>query len=152
MASPSEGIPSNAATDEVIFSALARLPINRGLMIALGDVDGDADDHLILHPQEDANLNMFHPNIYVPKSILDDSDSLVRYGGGGELAAKVRERMNQHPRVVRSFVRSVGPSRCSAACHRNRMHRGKILPCNISSPAVLSPPTTHANIVTKVPA
>jgi hypothetical protein len=64
MASPSGGIPSNAATEEVC-SGLARLPINRGLMIALND----DDDRLILHPhpQDDANLPMFHQNIYVPK-------------------------------------------------------------------------------------
>jgi len=38
---------------------------------------------LKLHPQEDANLPQFHPNIYIPNSLLDYPDQLVKYGGGG---------------------------------------------------------------------
>ena len=40
---------------------------------------------LKLHPQIDANLSQFHPNIYIPESLLDYPDRLVKYGGGGEL-------------------------------------------------------------------
>ena len=40
---------------------------------------------LKLHPQLDANLSQFHPNIYIPESLLDYPDRLVKYGGGGEL-------------------------------------------------------------------
>ena len=89
-----------------------RLPIHRGLMITLGtaatsgraagDDDDDDDENenendddgrkyhrdvsarLNLHPQEDANLSEFHPNIYVPRAMLERPDLLVRYGGGGE--------------------------------------------------------------------
>mmetsp|Transcript_17843 Transcript_17843/g.35772 ORF Transcript_17843/g.35772 Transcript_17843/m.35772 type:complete len:954 (+) Transcript_17843:184-3045(+) len=33
--------------------------------------------------QKDANIPQFHPNIYVPKSLLEDPSKLVKYGGGG---------------------------------------------------------------------
>jgi len=33
--------------------------------------------------QKDANIPQFHPNIYVPKSLLEDPAKLVKYGGGG---------------------------------------------------------------------
>ena len=39
---------------------------------------------LKLHPQLDANLPQFHPNIYIPSSLLDYPDHLIKYGGGGE--------------------------------------------------------------------
>ena len=35
-------------------------------------------------PQTDANLSMFHPNIYIPAVMLDYPDELIKYGGGGE--------------------------------------------------------------------
>ena len=38
---------------------------------------------LKLQPQEDANLSRLHPNIYVPKVLLDSPEHLVKYGGGG---------------------------------------------------------------------
>ena len=38
---------------------------------------------LKLQPQEDANLSRFHPNIYVPKVLLDTPEHLVKHGGGG---------------------------------------------------------------------
>jgi len=38
---------------------------------------------LKLQPQEDANLSRFHPNIYVPKVLLDSPEHLVKHGGGG---------------------------------------------------------------------
>ena len=38
---------------------------------------------LKLHPEVDANLAQFHPNIYIPRSLLDYPDRLVKYGGGG---------------------------------------------------------------------
>ena len=40
---------------------------------------------LKLHPEVDANLAQFHPNIYIPSSLLDYPDRLVKYGGGGML-------------------------------------------------------------------
>ena len=39
---------------------------------------------LKLHPQIDANLSQFHPNIYIPSVLLDYPDQLVKYGGGGK--------------------------------------------------------------------
>eukprot|EP00584_Thalassiosira_punctigera_P027168 CAMPEP_0172580340 /NCGR_PEP_ID=MMETSP1067-20121228/139706_1 /TAXON_ID=265564 ORGANISM="Thalassiosira punctigera, Strain Tpunct2005C2" /NCGR_SAMPLE_ID=MMETSP1067 /ASSEMBLY_ACC=CAM_ASM_000444 /LENGTH=890 /DNA_ID=CAMNT_0013373079 /DNA_START=75 /DNA_END=2747 /DNA_ORIENTATION=+ len=94
------------------------LPIDRGLMITLGDVIKDIpspsssiEDNggrdvlhhptshakegekkssasndcacLELHPQEDANLPQFHPNLYIPSPLLDRPERLVKYGGGG---------------------------------------------------------------------
>ncbi|KAL9184930.1 hypothetical protein ACHAXT_002707 [Thalassiosira profunda] len=38
---------------------------------------------LQLHPQEDANLPQFHPNIYIPAALLDYPEELTKYGGGG---------------------------------------------------------------------
>jgi len=38
---------------------------------------------LKLHPQSDANLPQFHPNIYIPSPLLEYPDHLVKYGGGG---------------------------------------------------------------------
>lgn len=40
---------------------------------------------LKLHPQIDANLSQFHPNIYIPSVLLDYPDQLVKYGGGGKM-------------------------------------------------------------------
>ena len=40
---------------------------------------------LKLHPQIDANLSQFHPNIYIPRVLLDYPDQLVKYGGGGKM-------------------------------------------------------------------
>ena len=40
---------------------------------------------LKLHPQIDANLSQFHPNIYIPSVLLDYPDQLVKYGGGGKI-------------------------------------------------------------------
>ena len=39
---------------------------------------------LQLHPQEDANLPQFHPNIYIPAALLDYPEELTKYGGGGK--------------------------------------------------------------------
>lgn len=40
---------------------------------------------LKLHPQMDANLSQFHPNIYIPAALLDYPEHLTKYGGGGEM-------------------------------------------------------------------
>lgn len=39
---------------------------------------------LNLHPEMDANLPQFHPNIYIPSVLLDYPEHLIKYGGGGE--------------------------------------------------------------------
>ncbi|KAL3765305.1 hypothetical protein ACHAW5_006090 [Stephanodiscus triporus] len=99
--------PNNADECEEFM----RLPIHLGLMITLGKADattsrggggggrrassggGDGNDEnddddarcvrLDLRPQEDAGLPGLHPNICVPRAILERPDLLVRYGGGG---------------------------------------------------------------------
>ncbi len=43
---------------------------------------------LEIHPQKDANLNQFHPNIYIPEVLLEYPDQLIKYGGGGERRAR----------------------------------------------------------------
>lgn len=40
---------------------------------------------LKLHPQMDANLSQFHPNIYIPAALLDYPEYLIKYSGGGEI-------------------------------------------------------------------
>jgi hypothetical protein len=70
------------------------LTSNHGLMIALNIPDNTTTSNttsttkctcLKLHPEVDANLAQFHPNIYIPSSLLDYPDRLVKYGGGGTL-------------------------------------------------------------------
>jgi len=69
------------------------LTSDHGLMIALNIPDNAAANNtsttectcLKLHPEVDANLAQFHPNIYIPRSLLDYPDRLVKYGGGGML-------------------------------------------------------------------
>ena len=39
---------------------------------------------LEIHPQKDANLLQFHPNIYIPEVLLEYPDHLIKYGGGGK--------------------------------------------------------------------
>ena len=39
---------------------------------------------LEIHPQKDANLIQFHPNIYIPEVLLEYPDHLIKYGGGGK--------------------------------------------------------------------
>ena len=39
---------------------------------------------LEIHPQKDANLIQFHPNIYIPEVLLEYPDHLIKFGGGGE--------------------------------------------------------------------
>ena len=89
---------------------LVRLPIHRGLMITIGTDDDDDDNknnnndddgncrrdarvRLDLHPQEDASLSKFHPNIYVPRAMLERPELLVKYGGGGEELGDDMERL-----------------------------------------------------------
>ena len=86
------------------------LPLDQGIMITLhlpsssssssstsntGDSNNDVQKAidespkhpctcLKLHPQQDANLSQFHPNIYIPASLLDYPEHLVKHGGGGE--------------------------------------------------------------------
>jgi hypothetical protein len=38
---------------------------------------------LKIEPQSDSNLKDIHPNIYIPSSLLDYPDHIVKYGGGG---------------------------------------------------------------------
>ena len=106
--------PNNADECEEFM----RLPIHLGLMITLGNADatttsrgggggrrassggGDGNDEndyddarcvrLDLRPQEDAGLPGLHPNICVPRAMLERPDLLVRYGGGGEEIAANR--------------------------------------------------------------
>ena len=40
---------------------------------------------LEIHPQKDANLIQFHPNIYIPEVMLEYPDHLIKYGGGGKI-------------------------------------------------------------------
>lgn len=60
-------------------------PTCRGAQGSSTDSDSDGCTCLKLHPQADANYPDFHPNIYIPESLLDYPDRLVKYGGGGEL-------------------------------------------------------------------
>ena len=87
-----------------IVDLLLRLPVQYGLMITLSsnphcdssNTTNDDNDknysspqqqqqqsYLTLHPQIDANLPRFHPNIYIPQAMLQDDKSLIKYGGGG---------------------------------------------------------------------
>jgi hypothetical protein len=84
-----------------IVDLLLRLPVQYGLMITLSsnphcDSSNTTNDdnytksspqqqqsYLTLHPQIDANLPRFHPNIYIPQTMLQDDKSLIKYGGGG---------------------------------------------------------------------
>jgi len=84
-----------------IVDLLLRLPVQYGLMITLSsnphcDSSNTTNDdnytksspqqqqsYLTLHPQIDANLPRFHPNIYIPQAMLQDDESLIKYGGGG---------------------------------------------------------------------
>ena len=86
-----------------IVDLLLRLPVQYGLMITLSsnphcDSSNTTNDdnyknsspqqqqqqsYLTLHPQIDANLPRFHPNIYIPQAMLQDDKSLIKYGGGG---------------------------------------------------------------------
>ena len=94
------------------------LPTCRGLMIALGcsrvraaaprhrvvEDDGNDDgnderededderDRLYLYPQEDSDLPDIHPNVRVPRAMMDRPDLLVRYGGGGERGKRKMKR------------------------------------------------------------
>ena len=68
------------------------LTSDHGLMIVLNIPDNTNTTTtttkctcLKLHPEVDANLAQFHPNIYIPSSLLDYPDRLVKYGGGGML-------------------------------------------------------------------
>jgi len=87
-------------SSSIIVDLLLRLPVQYGLMITLSphcDSSTSNDDtnsshhqrqyqqrqYLTLHPQIDANLPRFHPNIYIPQGMLNDAKSLVKYGGGG---------------------------------------------------------------------
>lgn len=38
---------------------------------------------LKIQPQIDGNLADVHPNIYIPASLLDYPEHIVKYGGGG---------------------------------------------------------------------
>ena len=86
---PSKSACCNCSNQCLQFENLTS---DHGLMIALNIPDNTTTSNttsttqctcLKLHPEVDANLAQFHPNIYIPSSLLNYPDKLVKYGGGG---------------------------------------------------------------------
>ena len=88
---PSKSEPSTSCNCSNQCLQFEDLTSDHGLMIALNIPDNTNTTSttkctcLKLHPEIDANLAQFHPNIYIPRSLLDYPDRLVKYGGGGTL-------------------------------------------------------------------
>jgi hypothetical protein len=76
---------------------IEKIPPNEGIMITMHDLNAnnrpqstngngkinDGCTCLKIQPQVDGNLASVHPNIYIPSSLLDYPDQIVKYGGGG---------------------------------------------------------------------
>jgi hypothetical protein len=73
-----------------------KIPPNEGIMVLMHQPDLDKPQYengvdsckstctcLKIQPQIDSNLSDVHPNIYIPSSLLDYPDYIVKYGGGG---------------------------------------------------------------------
>eukprot|EP00970_Alexandrium_tamarense_P003779 scaffold610_cov175-Alexandrium_tamarense.AAC.1 len=82
--SSSSSSPSDLNEKEDTLSSASKSPTERMLSnIKAGTTTKTSCSCLKLYPQPDSNLPQFHPNIYIPSSLLEFPEELVKYGGGG---------------------------------------------------------------------
>ncbi|EED88668.1 predicted protein [Thalassiosira pseudonana CCMP1335] len=82
--SSSSSSPSDLNEKEDTVSSASKSPTERMLStVKAGTTTKTSCSCLKLYPQPDSNLPQLHPNIYIPSSLLEFPEELVKYGGGG---------------------------------------------------------------------